>query len=400
MQPKPQSKSQPESQPKPQSKSQAINDWDEAEIRKALTARGEPGYRAKQICEWLYRRRAKSFDKMTNLPAALRAELAKSFSIIRLELEEELVSPADGATKVALRLGDGKRIEAVYLPHGRGATLCISTQVGCAFRCRFCATGTMRLRRNLTPGEIVDQVLFAKEHFKGRAGHHGDQDADEQDQDLEHSDAPPAHPSDEPPEERPFSNVVMMGMGEPLANYGNVVKAVELLITQVGIGARRITISTAGVADKIMRLAELPHEVGLAISLNAPSDEVRRDIMPVAARTPLAKLIAAAKYYAAKKGRMPTFEYVLLPGLNDSLRDAYTLANITRDVPAKINLIPFNPFPGAPYERPDETKVKRFQSVLRGRGKKVMLRKSLGCDILAGCGQLGRKPAERRTEKA
>jgi 23S rRNA (adenine2503-C2)-methyltransferase len=384
-----------------------INDLTESEIKEALTARGEPTYRARQICEWLYRRRAKSFDDMTNLPANLRAELAKSFTITRLEKEDEIVSPEDRITKFILKLPDGKRIESVFLPHPRGATLCISTQLGCAFRCRFCATGKMGFKRNLSPAEIVDQVLFVKEYVGPTIGAAEDAKAT-MGLDVEHlAENEGAGPGEEPLESdehahptegaRPFSNIVFMGMGEPLANYDNVVKALEILIKEVGIGSRRITISTCGVPDKIMRLAELPYEISLAISLNSPSDDTRREMMPIAGRNTLAKLLAAARYYHIKKGRMLTFEYVLIPDLNDSARDAHALADLIRDIPAKINLIAFNPFPGSPYMRPDMARVKGFQTMLRQRGRKVMLRKSLGCDILAGCGQLGQslKPRER-----
>jgi 23S rRNA (adenine2503-C2)-methyltransferase len=396
---------------------EVINDLAEEEIRRRLAALGEPGYRARQICEWLYRRRAASFDEMTNLPLALRGKLAELFTITRLAKEEERASATDGAVKFALGLSDGERIEAVFLPQDRGATLCISTQVGCAFKCRFCATGRLGLRRNLSAGEIVDQVLFVKDQVgesavggaagwadaaAGGAGGGVGAEAGDAVAPVEPRAAarpgehqPPQHKPPQP-DQRPFSNVVLMGMGEPLANYDNVVKAIDLLIGEVGIGARHITVSTAGVADKIMRLAETPHEVGLAVSINSPSDDVRREVMPVAGRTPLSKIMAAARYYAAKKGRMPTFEYVLIPDLNDSVRDAHALANLMKDVPAKINLIAFNPFPGAPYERPDETRVRKFQSVLRQRGKRATLRKSLGCDILAGCGQLGQKPKRPR----
>ena len=350
---------------------QPLNDLTQSEIRDALAARGEPAYRAKQISEWLYRHRVRSFDQMTNLPAALRQNLAKDFSILRLEEVEEIVSVDGGTTKMVLALPDGMRIESVYLPQRRGATLCVSTQVGCAFRCRFCATGMGGLKRNLSAGEIVDQVLFAKEKYAAAEK------------------AIPKEEKEPAPDERPFANIVLMGMGEPLANYDNVVKAIEILIKEVGIGSRRITVSTAGVADKIMKLADLPYEIGLAVSLNAPSDEVRREIMPVAAKTPLGKLLNAVRCYCAKKGRFATFEYVLIPGLNDSGRDAHTLANLTRDVPAKINLIMLNPFPGSPYERAEEESAKRFMAILGSRGKKATLRKSLGSDILAGCGQLG-----------
>ncbi|MFH1219092.1 MAG: 23S rRNA (adenine(2503)-C(2))-methyltransferase RlmN [Candidatus Eisenbacteria bacterium] len=377
-----------------------MNDLGEKEIRAALTARREPAYRAKQICEWLYRRRAKTFDEMTNLPAALRAELAGSFTIIRLEKTKEMVSAKDGTIKFLLRLPDGNHIESVFLPHPRGATLCISTQVGCAFGCRFCATGKMGLKRDLSPGEIVDQVLFTKEYLEarigaGRTGLEGPileaQDRQRSDPDLPDEDERAGRHAGAQASEgaRPFTNIVLMGMGEPLANYENVVKAIEILIKEAGIGARRITVSTAGVADKIMQLADLPYEIGLAISLNSPNDDIRREIMPVAGRTPLSKLLAAARYYYAKQGRMLTFEYVLIPDLNDSIRDAHALADLLRDLPAKINLIMVNPFPGCPYMRVGETNVKRFESILHQRGKKATLRRSLGCDILAGCGQLG-----------
>jgi 23S rRNA (adenine2503-C2)-methyltransferase len=405
-----------------------------AEIKQALVAHGEPAYRSQQICEWLYRKRAKSFDEMTNRPAALRAELPKAFRIIRLEKAGELVSTEDRTTKFVLSLPDGNQIESVFLPHPRGATLCVSTQVGCAFGCRFCATGKMGFKRDLSAGEIVDQVLFVNEYIPVDAarGHSegpgarasaGEADkpvahADLDDDDISDDDAADgtsaagtpnggrahdasahphtasAHPHTEG--ERPFANVVFMGMGEPLANYDNLVRAIDLLVKEVGIGARRLTVSTAGVPDKIMRLALLPYEVGLAISLNSPFDDIRREIMPAAGKTTLAKLLAAARYYNLKQGRIVTFEYVLIPDLNDSTRDAHALADLTRDIPAKINLLALNPYPGCPYMRPDDARVKRFQSILRQRGRKVMLRRSLGSDILAGCGQLGGNLKPRR----
>jgi 23S rRNA (adenine2503-C2)-methyltransferase len=343
---------------------QNLNDLTRAEIGRILSDLGQPAYRAAQISEWLFKRRVRSFEAMTNLPLRLRDHLVKHFSITSVNKKQELVSPEDGATKFLLELSDGNLIESVFLPHARGATLCISTQVGCAFKCRFCATGRMGLKRNLTPGEIVDQVNFAREYMA------------------------PAEQA-ESDTARAFSNIVFMGMGEPLANYDNSVKAAELLITEVGIGARRLTISTCGVAKAIMRLAEVPYEIGLAISINSPFDETRRQLMPVAGRTPLVELMAAARYYFAKKNRMLTFEYVLIADVNDRVRDAHELAGLIREVPAKINLIAINPFPGCRYRAPEPGKVRRFQAILEERGKKVTLRKSLGCDILAGCGQLG-----------
>ena len=234
---------------------------------------GEPAYRASQLAAWLYARRARSFDEMTDLPAELRRKLAKRFSISRLKAKDSVTSPEDGATKYLLELADGKAVESVLLPHPRGMTLCLSTQVGCGFRCRFCATAKMGLKRNLSPGEIVDQVSFIEGELKSRS-------------------------EDTPKEEstRPFSNIVFMGMGEPFANYANLMSAIEILINEVGIGARRLTVSTCGVPEKIIALAEQPYEVGLAISINSPFDERRRELMPIAGRIPLPKLVSAARY--------------------------------------------------------------------------------------------------------
>jgi 23S rRNA (adenine2503-C2)-methyltransferase len=305
----------------------------------------------------------------------LRQDLARRFDITALTEARRAVSPADGAVKYSLTLADGNEIETVFLPHRRGATLCISSQVGCGYACKFCATGRMALTRDLGPGEIVGQVLFAM-------------------RDL------PAPEPGAAPGARPFSNIVFMGMGEPLANYHSTTKAVAILIKEVGIGARRITISTSGLADEMMRLAREPYELGLAISLNAATDEKRLGLMPVAARTPLVKLLNAARYYYETKGRILTFEYVLMKGVNDGTKDAHELASLTREVPAKINLIALNPFPGCKYERPDEAAVKRFEAILKGRGKKVTVRDSLGSDIQAACGQLaGRRKKKKHLKK-
>jgi 23S rRNA (adenine2503-C2)-methyltransferase len=344
---------------------ESINDLTRGEMREALTHLGQPAYRATQICEWLHRRRAMSFDDMTNLPLALRKDLQKHFEITRVTKLEEAVSEDDGTAKYVLKLGDGNLIESVFLPHPRGATLCISTQVGCAFRCRFCATGGMGLKRDLSSGEIVDQVSFFKEYLP-----------------LE-DDAPRSDTA------RAFSNLVFMGMGEPLANYENLIRAITILTKEVGIGSRRMTVSTCGLPDKIMRLAKEPYEVSLAISLNSPFDQGRRELMPVAGKTPLSELMSAARYYFAKRNRTVTFEYVLISDVNDHVRDAHALAGLLRDIPAKVNLIALNPFPGCRYRTPERVRVRKFLAVLRERGKKVTLRKSKGCDILAACGQLG-----------
>jgi 23S rRNA (adenine2503-C2)-methyltransferase len=354
-----------------------INDLTREELRSALADRGEPGYRAGQICEWLYLRRARTFSEMTNLPVGLRKELSRDFRIARLEEVDSLESHEDGAAKYVLRLPDGYTIESVVLRHPRGATLCISSQVGCAFECSFCATGRMKLKRNLTPGEITDQVSFLEERLA----------------------ALPTSERSNTEGSRHFSNVVFMGMGEPLANYHNVTKAIHLMIEEMDIGARRITLSTCGLAKEIARFAKEPYEVGMAISLNAASDEKRRELMPVAGKIRLAELMNAARYYFASKGRMLTFEYVLIDQVNDTAHDAHQLADLLRDMPAKINLISLNPFPGCALGRPVPARIRKFQDVLEERGKRVTLRKSLGCDILAGCGQLGARTSKRGKPK-
>jgi 23S rRNA (adenine2503-C2)-methyltransferase len=353
-----------------------INDLTREEIKGILEKRGEPGYRAAQVCEWLYRGRVKSFEEMTNLPLRLRKELSRDFRIVRLREETMIESREDGAVKYLLRPPDRARIESVILNHPRGATLCVSTQVGCAYGCAFCATGTMKYKRDLTPGEITDQVSYLEERLAERAG--------AVPQENIHPDAP-----------RHFANVVFMGMGEPFANYAYLTKAVHIMIEEMGIGARRITISTCGLADEIMRFAREPYEVGLAVSLNAATDQKRREIMPVAKKVSLPELMNAARYYFAAKGRLLTFEYVLMDGVNDSVHDAHELAGLLRDLPAKINLISLNPFPGCRFGRPDPARVRKFQSILEDRGRKVTLRRSLGSDILAGCGQLGARRLKR-----
>ena len=353
-----------------------MNDLTREEIKAILKERGEPGYRAAQICEWLYQRRVRSFEEMTNLPLKLRKDLSRDFAITRLREVHVVESHEDGAAKYLLRLSDGARIESVILNHPRGATLCLSTQVGCAYDCTFCATGTMKFKRDLTPGEIADQVSFLEERLAEQAG----------------AGPPENHHPDAP---RHFANIVFMGMGEPFANYGNLTKAIHIMIEEMVIGARRITVSTCGLADEIMRFAREPYEVGLAISLNAASDEKRRELMPVAKRVHLPELMNAARYYFSVKGRMLTFEYVLMDGVNDSAHDAHELAGLLRDLPAKINLISLNPFPGCPFGRPVPARIRKFQSILEDRGRKVTLRRSLGSDILAGCGQLGARKHKR-----
>ena len=335
----------------------SLNGMTREEITRVITDLAQPAYRAGQICDWLYRRRVRSFAEMTNLPLELRNTLEERFGITVLKRAGKTVSADDGTMKFGLALYDANMIETVFLPHPRGATLCISSQVGCGFACKICATGRTGFKRDLTPDEIAGQVLFVMDEL-------GDGD------------------------ERPFSRIVFMGMGEPLANYVNTMGAITVFIKEMRIGARRITVSTSGLPEEIMKLAREPYEIGLAVSLNAATDETRHEIMPIPARTPLVKLMNAARYYYETKGRILTFEYVLIKGVNDGIKDAHALASLTREVPAKINLISLNPFPGCKYERPDPLAVEKFETVLRGRGKKVTVRKSLGSSIQAACGQL------------
>jgi 23S rRNA (adenine2503-C2)-methyltransferase len=380
-----------------------INDMTREEIASYLARRGIAPYRAGQICQWLYRKHAASFDEMTNLSQELREHLKEHFSIVRLREKRRITSRTDGTTKYLLRLEDRRGVESVYLPHPRGVTLCVSSQVGCAFQCRICATGTRRLKRNLTPGEIIDQIRFLEEQIlsgeqtkpkdlmkTGEQVQAGKEQKGKRNVKGEGNHSPGA---------RAFSNVVLMGMGEPFANYDNVIKAIHLMIDEMGIGSRRITVSTCGLPEKIVKFADEPFEVGLAISLNSPFDSKRKKLMPVAAKTPVRELIDAARIYFEKKNRMPTFEYVMVEGMNDRLRDAYALADLLRGLPAKLNLIALNPFPGSRYQPPEASKIRKFQAMLEARGQKATLRMSKGSDILAGCGQLGLKSLKKGSEK-
>ena len=251
----------------------SLNGMTREEITRAVTDLGEPAYRGSQICNWLYRKRVRSIDDMSNLSLEFREALRERFDITVLKRARKAVSSEDGSLKISLALRDGNEIETVFLPHLRGATLCVSSQVGCGFACKFCATARMGVKRDLKPEEIVGQVLFIMDEIGGGKSRSSGR------------------------ETRPFTNLVFMGMGEPLANYVNTLKAMTILMKEVGVGARRITVSTSGLPEEMMRLAREPYEVGLAVSLNATTDEKRASLMPVAAQTPLAKLLSAARYY-------------------------------------------------------------------------------------------------------
>ncbi len=346
------------------------------ELHRQLAAWHEPAYRTDQLLAWLYEHRVTAWDAMTNLPRSLRARLAETFDLRVPELVT-VRAAADSTTKFLWRLADGALIESVLIPanpalYGEASdrhTLCVSTQVGCAYGCKFCASGLDGWKRNLTPDEIVNQVL-AVERW--------------------HAERETARPASGVPPARLITNLVIMGMGEPLANYDPLLKALRLLNAPWGggIGARKITISTSGLAPQIRKLAEEPEQFRLAISLHGATDEVRSRLMPINRRYPLRELIAACEHYLARKGRMLTFEYLLLAGVNDSPADARALIRLARPLGAKVNLIPYNRVEGLPWRRPAEAACEAFLAELERGGIKATLRREKGTDIDAACGQL------------
>ncbi len=329
-----------------------------SEIEEALGTE-LPRYRARQVYEALYRRRVDSVERMTTLPAVLRARLAEQFPL-GLPAEAACFEGADGTRRYLLRLEDGRTVETVLMPEESRDTLCISTQVGCAVNCQFCLTARMGLERNLTAGEIAGQVLHV-----ARAR------------------------SLEPREAR--VNVVMMGMGEPLLNLANVLKATRLLADPDGIGLslRRITISTAGIIPGIVELGRQAARPKLAISLNASSEEQRAELMPITRKYRLKELMEACRAYPLRPWERLTFEYVLLGGVNDSDADARRLVRLIAQLKCKVNLIALNPGPGIPFETPSAQRVVAFQEIVR-RSIPCFLRKPRGRDVYAACGQLKR----------
>lgn len=326
--------------------------------------------RAQQLWHWLYVRGARAFAEMTNVSKELRATLAEHFTLDRPEVAAEQIS-ADGTRKWLLRLpaGDGQKaheVECVYIPETDRGTLCVSSQVGCTLNCSFCHTGTQRLVRNLTAGEIVGQVMVARDRLNDWIDR------------------------DTPNGNRLVTNIVMMGMGEPLYNFDAVRDALLIVADNEGIGIsrRRITLSTSGVVPNIVRTGE---EIGvmLAISLHAVRDELRDELVPLNRKYPLAELLQACRDYpGASNARRITFEYVMLKGVNDSLDDARRLVKLLKGIPAKINLIPFNPWPGSAYQCSDWEQIERFSEYIFNAGYSSPVRTPRGRDILAACGQL------------
>lgn len=343
----------------------------------------QPAYRASQVIEWLYRQRVTSFDVMTNLPKPVRERLPREFSLFPLELVT-VQGSGDTTRKFLWRLADGALVESVLIPanpalYGEAAdrqTLCVSTQVGCAYGCKFCASGLDGWKRNLRVEEIVEQVLAVERWAASRQA--------------------PADSASAPPE-RVVNNLVIMGMGEPLANYDNLLKALGILNAPWGgnIGARKITLSTSGLCPQIRRLADEPCQYRLAISLHGATDAVRDRIMPINRKYPLRELVSAGEYYQARKGRMITFEYILIAGVNDGHDQLRPLAELARRLHAKINLIPYNRVEGLDWERPTDDAQERFLAGVVELGATATLRREKGHDIDAACGQLRLKHEAR-----
>ncbi len=366
---------------------------EELEVR--LKEWGEPAYRAGQVLDWLYKRRAASWDAMTNLPKPLRAKLAESFSLHVLELVRKQ-GAKDTTQKFLWRLPDGALIESVLIPanpalYGEASdrhTLCVSTQVGCAYGCKFCASGLEGWKRNLSPEEIVEQVLAVERWHEANA--------ETSSSSTETSAASVPRSAFRAP--RLINNLVIMGMGEPLANYDNLLKALRLLNAPWGggIGARKITISTSGLAPQIRKLAAEPEQFRLALSLHGATDEVRARIMPVNRKYPLAELTAALEAYQRRKDQLITFEYILIADVNDSLDQTKPLAALATRLRAKVNLIPYNTVEGLEWSRPPESVCEAFLAALENLGVTATLRREKGGDIDAACGQLRLKTERER----
>jgi 23S rRNA (adenine2503-C2)-methyltransferase len=332
-----------------------IRDLSLADIEALITSLGKKAYRARQIMKWLYQKEATSFAEMTNLSREFRARMEEMVVITEPALDR-IESSADGTKKALFRLADGLFIESVLIPGRNHWTACISTQAGCAMGCIFCLTGRQGLARNLLPSEITGQMTILRRQT---------------------------------PEGPEIKNIVLMGMGEPLANYGNTVKAIRILTSDYGLGFsnRKITVSTCGLAPQIIQLGQ-DICVNLAISLNAPDDLRRNDLMPINRKYPLKTLLAACLDYPMPGRRMLTFEYILISGVNDSPEDAKKVAQLLKGIRCKLNLITFNEFPGSPFKPPSNEAISAFQQILLDHHYTAILRASRGRDIFAACGQL------------
>jgi 23S rRNA (adenine2503-C2)-methyltransferase len=327
-------------------------------LEERLIALGQPAYRAKQLYDWIYQKRVTGYDAMTNLPASLRATLAESLPFTAMRPIRELVTDDGETHKTLYQTFDGQFVETVLMLYPDRATVCVSCQIGCAVGCAFCATGLGGLTRNLTAGEMVQQTVDAARQASALG--------------------------------RTLTNLVMMGMGEPFQTYDATMMFIGIIHDPQGLnfGARRITISTSGIVPKIDALADEPYQVNLAVSLHAPNDELRSQLVPINRRYPIADLLAAVDRYIEKTGRRVSFEYALMRGINDSDEIARELAALLRGRLCHVNIIPLNPVDVLPYERPDPAGIERFAQILQAAGIPATVRYSRGLEIAAACGQL------------
>jgi 23S rRNA (adenine2503-C2)-methyltransferase len=347
-------------------------DYDRKGLRDLFAQLGEKPYRADQVMKWIYHRHVIDFAAMTDVGKALQGKLADAFDIVppNTMFEKQAV---DGTHKWLLGMDGGNAIEAVFIPETSRGTLCVSSQVGCGLGCTFCSTGTQGFNRNLSAAEIIGQVWVAAKHL-GNVPHHL----------------------------RKLTNVVMMGMGEPLLNFDNVVTAMSVMRDDLGLGLanKRVTLSTAGLVPMIDKLAEVA-DVSLAVSLHAPNDELRTELVPLNKKYPIAELLDACARYAARRPRTTiTFEYTMLKGVNDKPEHARQLIKLMRRLPAKVNLIPFNAFHGTRYERSDVDVIRAFQTILLDANVLTMVRRTRGDDIDAACGQLKGQVMDRTRRQA
>jgi len=326
-----------------------------SELESWMAEIGEKPFRARQIYQWMYQKNVRSFSEMLNLSKGLRDKLADTVSLSLFTAYEKFESKLDKSIKYLFHLADGQAVEAVYMEEEKRRTVCLSTMVGCPLACPYCATGAMGFKRNLSAGEIIDQLLLIQNDLGAKA-----------------------------------TNIVFMGMGEPFLNYDNVLKSASILNSELGpeIAARRITISTAGLAPEIRRFAEEGHRFKLAVSLNGTTDTQRNEMVPINRKYPLRDLLSAIQYYTKLSRRQITFEYILIDGFNDSEQDAKRLISLLAQIPCKINVIPYNENEFLPYKSPSEQKLNNFLKHLYRAPFVVTVRRSKGQDIAAACGQL------------
>ena len=338
------------------------------ELLSSMQNIGEKSFRAKQVYEWLWKKDATSFEQMSNLSKDLRNKLEENYFIDHIQLDDQQIS-SDKTIKCAFSVGEGKVVEGVLIPTTSRTTACISSQVGCSLSCTFCATGRLKLMRNLSAGEIVDQVVYLKDQAETRYN-------------------------------TPLTNIVYMGMGEPLLNYRNVLRSIELITGEEGLGMspRRITVSTAGIAKMIRKLGDDAVKFNLALSLHAANDKKRSHIMEINETNNLEELADSLRYFYEKTASRVTFEYIIFKDFNDQLEDAQELAEFAKCVPCKINIIEYNPIDNGEFQQADKQRVDAFASYIESKNLIVNLRRSRGKDIDAACGQLANKNKAITTE--